>query len=75
MKSMTTYRININEDLPQGKALVTLLKNMECVEVHKEKISKKLESPYNPEFVKKIKRAMQQEGRIIDPNNIWESIK
>jgi hypothetical protein len=31
-------------------------------------------SPYNPEFVKKIKAAEKQKGIVIDTNDIWGSL-
>lgn len=37
---------------------------------------KKEEKPYDPAFVAMVMRASQEEGgKIIDPNNLWESIK
>jgi hypothetical protein len=71
---MTTYNITINEQVPQGKVLIALLKNMDGVVLKKVKPLRKKESPYNPEFVAKVKRAMSQKGRIIDPKNIWDNI-
>ena len=38
--------------------------------------SKKEKSPYDPEFVKMVKESADERGgRVIDPKNIWESIK
>ena len=38
--------------------------------------SKKEKSPYDPKFVKMVKEsAAERGGRVIDPKNIWESIK
>lgn len=38
--------------------------------------SKKEKSPYDPEFVKMVKKsAASKDGRVIDPKNLWESIK
>jgi len=31
-------------------------------------------SPYDPEFVKKIKRAQKQKGTIIDTKDVWGSL-
>jgi len=37
---------------------------------------KKKDKPYNPEFVKMILEARKEKGgKIIDPHNLWESIK
>ena len=36
----------------------------------------KEEKPYDPAFVEMVLSASQEEGgKIIDPNNLWESIK
>ena len=33
-------------------------------------------SPYNPEFVKKVLDAKKEPGgKVIDPENLWESLK
>lgn len=40
------------------------------------KTKKKKDKPYDPEFVNMVLKASKEEGRkIIDPNNIWESLK
>ena len=40
------------------------------------KTKKKKEKPYDPEFVKMVLQASQEKGgKIIDPKNLWESIK
>ncbi|MFN8339253.1 MAG: hypothetical protein U0T36_09555 [Saprospiraceae bacterium] len=37
---------------------------------------KKEEKPYDPAFVEMVLSANQEKGgKIIDPNNLWESIK
>jgi hypothetical protein len=69
---MTTYSVTINDKLPAGKALVALLKSMDEVVVKK---TKNVESPYDPAFVAKIKRAMENKDfKQIDADKIWESI-
>ena len=36
----------------------------------------KEESPYDPEFVKKILKARNEKGgKVIDPSNLWGSLK
>ena len=40
------------------------------------KTKKKKEKPYDPAFVKMVLEASQEKGgKIIDPKNLWESIK
>lgn len=40
------------------------------------KTKKKKEKPYDPEFVKMVLQASQEKGgKIVDPKNLWESIK
>ncbi|HLO52813.1 MAG TPA: DUF2683 family protein [Saprospiraceae bacterium] len=40
------------------------------------KTKKKKEKPYDPEFVKMVLKASQEKGgKIVDPKNLWESIK
>ena len=69
---MTTYSVTINEKLPAGKALVALLKNMDEVSLKK---TKQVESPYDPAFVAKIKKAMENKDfKQIDVANLWESL-
>ena len=79
---MTT--IKINEQTKTGKAFMAMFdsffKNVEGIEVVETKSKKALteESPYNPEFVEKIRKA---EANIklgkttrLNPNDIWGSI-
>ena len=79
---MTT--IKINEQTKTGKAFMAMFdsffKNVEGIEVVETKSKKVLteESPYNPEFVEKIRKA---EANIklgkttrLNPNDIWGSI-
>jgi hypothetical protein len=59
--------VSIKEDSKQAKAFVELLRTLPFVKFH--------ESPYNPEFVKKIKDSYEKDKRIrIDSENIWDSI-
>lgn len=70
---MVTLTLKINERSNVGKSLMSFLqsisKESKSVEVVEEK------SPYNPEFVKRIKKA-QKSGKykVVNPNNLWESI-
>lgn len=75
---MTT--IIINKRTKAGKLLFEMAKLLSEKEegvVIKEN-NKEEKSPYNPEFVKKVKEAEKniEQGKTItlDPNNVWESI-
>jgi predicted ribosome quality control (RQC) complex YloA/Tae2 family protein len=71
VKIMTTYSLTLNDKEPKGKALIALLKKMDDIVLKKTKD----ESPYNPEFVAKIKNAMEnKEFKKIDADKIWESL-
>lgn len=65
---MSTLVIKIDDS--EKNLLLSLLKKFKATvkEIKEEK------SPYNPEFVKKIKRAEKQKGIIIDTNDIWGSL-
>lgn len=71
---MATITLKINERSKAGKAILAMIdalteKPKSGVEVVEEK------SPYNPEFVKKIKAAAKR-GKFteIDPNDVWGSL-
>lgn len=70
---MTTVTIKIKEQNKEAKALLEYLKKLPFVE-----IEKKEKSPYNPEFVEKIKKAEEdiKKGKTtrLNPENVWESI-
>lgn len=69
---MQTITIKINE---RSKAGIALKKMLEILETQPGvQIVEKERSPYNPEFVKKIKAAEKQKGIVIDTNDIWESL-
>lgn len=72
---MTTLTLNINEKTKKGKALLAFLKAFyEAKEVVL--VAEEPKSPYNKEFVKKIKKAREEKGREILPNeDLWEAIK
>lgn len=69
---MTT--ITINKRTKAGKLLFEMAKLLS----EKEKsvvITEKGESPYNPEFVAKIKKAEKRGNYIeVNPNDIWGSL-
>ncbi len=67
---MTT--IEIDESSEQAKAIVAMLKAFDFVKFVGKKEKK---SPYNAEFVKKIKEAEKRGSYTeIDPDNVWESL-
>jgi len=69
---METITIKINTNSKAGKALKTMLEffsKQPGIEIVEEK------SPYNPEFVKRIKRAEKRGSyKEINPNDIWGSL-
>ena len=69
---MSTITIKLNERSTAGKALKTILSvfaKEPGVEIVEEK------SPYNPEFVAKIKKSAASKNRTeVDTNDIWGSL-
>jgi hypothetical protein len=72
---MTTITLKINENTKKGKAFLEMARvffenSKEIVLIEEEP------SPYNSEFVKKIKKASKEKGRVMDSaEDLWESIK
>ena len=73
---MTTIRLKINENTKKGKAFLEMARvffenSKEIVLIEEDD-----KSPYNQEFVKKIKKASKEKGRIMESaEELWESIK
>jgi predicted RND superfamily exporter protein len=73
---MTTITLQINENSKKGKAFLEMARvfsenSKEIVLIEEED-----KSPYNPEFVKKIKKASTEKGRLMESaEDLWESIK
>jgi hypothetical protein len=66
--------LKINTRSKDSKTLLEYLQNLSYVEVIKG--SDKPKSNYNPEFVEMVKKATRsKKGKIVDPNNLWESIQ
>lgn len=69
---MATITLKINERTKAAQAFIAFVNQFvlsnKAVEVVEEK------SPYNPEFVKKIKKAQKQKGTVIDTNDVWGSL-
>lgn len=64
--------LKIDRRSKQAKMLYEYLKTLPFVEIKESK--PKTKSPYNPEFVKKIKRAEKQKSTLIDTDDIWGSL-
>jgi cytochrome c556 len=65
--------IIVHADSKVSKALIAIFKALNVsYEIKKE--NSKEESPYDPEFVKKILATKNQKSYRVNPENIWESI-
>jgi anti-sigma28 factor (negative regulator of flagellin synthesis) len=72
---MTTLTIQINKKTKSGKAVFDLLTEMSKDGKALKVIDNIEKSPYNPEFVKKIKQAEKRgEYTVIDTDDIWGSL-
>lgn len=72
---MTTLTIKINENSKKGKAFLemtrTFFNDSKDIIIEEKEVS-----PYNPEFVKKIKKASKEKGRtMVTAEDLWENIK
>ena len=73
---MTTITLKINENTKKGKAFLEMARvffenSKEIVLIEEDD-----KSPYNQEFVKKIKKASKEKGKIMESaEELWESIK
>ena len=66
--------IIVHADSKVSKALITIFKALNVSYEIKKENSKEEESPYDPEFVKKILATKNQKSYRVNPENIWESI-
>ena len=65
--------IIVHADSKISKALIAIFKALNVsYEIKKE--NSKEESPYDPEFVKKILATKNQKSYRVNPENIWKSI-
>lgn len=69
---MTTITLKINERSKIGKSFIALIEAFSKEKKDIEILSDK--SPYNQDFVAKIKRAEKQKSIKVDPNDIWGSL-
>ena len=73
---MTTITLKINENTKKGKAFLEMARvffenSKEIVLIEEDN-----KSPYNPEFVKKIKKASREKGRVMNSvEELWDNIK
>ena len=66
--------IIVHADSKVSKALIAIFKALNVsYEIKKE--NSKEESPYDPEFVKKILATKNQKSYRVNPENIWESVR
>ena len=71
---MTTLTVQINKKTKSGKAIFDLLTEMSKEGKAVKVIENEDKSPYNPEFVEKIRRAEKQKGTIVNPDDVWGSL-
>jgi predicted RND superfamily exporter protein len=73
---MTTITLKINEKSKKGKAFLEMARVFSENSKEIVLIEEKDKSPYDPEFVKKIKKASTEKGRLVESaEDLWESIK
>ncbi len=71
---MTTMTVKINERSSFGKAFAELLRST-AKESKAVKVIEKEESPYNPEFVKKVLDSYKNDKRtVVNPKDVWGSL-
>ncbi|OFY94280.1 MAG: hypothetical protein A3K10_01060 [Bacteroidetes bacterium RIFCSPLOWO2_12_FULL_31_6] len=76
---MTTLTLKINDNTIAGKTFLAFLKTFVAKEKAVEIVSApvvKEKSPYNPEFVKMIKKAEKSKNRteVKNVNDLWASL-
>ena len=73
---MTTITLKINEKSKKGKAFLEMARVFSENSKEIVLIEEKDKSPYDPEFVKKIKKASTEKGWLVESaEDLWESIK
>jgi hypothetical protein len=73
---MTTITLKINENSKKGKAFLEMVRVFSENSKEIVLIEETDKSPYDPEFVKKIKKASTEKGRLMESaEDLWESIK
>jgi len=61
---MTTLTVTVNTKTSKGKKFIEFIKTLDYIEIE--------ESPYNPEFVKKIQKSRASEGKAIKTKDLWK---
>jgi hypothetical protein len=61
---MTAITITVNEKSAKGKKFVEFIKTLDYIKVN--------ESPYNPDFVKKIQKSRASKGKVIKTEDLWK---
>lgn len=62
--------ITIKENSKQAKAVIAMLRTFSFVEIQQD-----TKSPYDPEFVKMIKKSAESKNRtVVNPNDVWGSL-
>lgn len=77
---MSTVTLKINDETKAGKALLAVIeffknqKGIELVDTSANSVSE--DGPYNPEFVKMVKKSAASKKRIEvkDVNELWDSL-
>ncbi len=70
---MATYTLSIDDKTPKGKSLISLIKSMnEVVTILSENDVNEPVSPYNQEFVEKIQKSRNSEGKVIKTEDLWK---
>lgn len=73
---MTTITLKINEKSKKGKAFLEMARVFSENSKEIVLIEEDDKSPYDPEFVKKIKKASIENSRLMESaEDLWESIK
>jgi hypothetical protein len=65
--------LKINTRNKDSKPFLKYIENLSYIEILKNKSKDKV-TFYNIEFVEMVKKSAMEEGKIIDPNNLWDSI-
>jgi hypothetical protein len=65
--------LKINTRNKDSKPFLKYIENLSYIEILKNKSKDKV-TFYNTEFVEMVKKSAMEEGKIIDPNNLWDSI-
>ncbi len=69
---MTRITLKINERTKVGKSFMAFIEAFSEKEKGIEIVSES--SPYNPDFVAKIRKAEKQKSIKVNPKDVWESL-